>query len=259
MALVIVALALSTLAGAAIGSQSAARDITPVPTPSLYLSSLSIPNAGTLNQVWMDRAFCVRGWWYDDDNQLVRLCSEYKADTPVPGANYKIDLPGLAALALIGNGTRWELSAVAMARPDMLPGPNFVPVSGPTLVTVLSLVTPSPVLSPPATVTPPPDGATATPTVVSGATFTPGGTPTPTRSTTGTPQVSWGNMCDPQPTPLYPHQMVIVGIKGAQAPSYVWWCIPPNSTPDLVIAVPLATFEASYDNGPRQLLQDLGR
>jgi len=66
-------------------------------------------------------------------------------------------------------------------------------------------------------------------------------------------------MCSPNPTPEYPHQMVIVGITGATSPDFVWWCIPPNATPDLVIVVPMATYQAAYDDGPRRLLQSLGR
>lgn len=176
---------------------------------STYLFASPIPSTLHTTQVWMREPFCLRTWWYDEHNQLVRMCSEDKgSDTPSPGASHKVDLPGPAALALIGKAERWELSAVALAKPDsQLPGDNFVRVIGPTLVTILSPVTPSPVVPPPASVTSsPPFEVTATPTarVTPTPPSPPGGaspTPTPTLSLPGaipgpfSGQLSVNGMC----------------------------------------------------------------
>lgn len=162
--------------GFGLGMQSATAPVQA--QTSTYLSASPIPSTLHTTQVWMREPFCLRVWWYDSRGKLVVLCSEDKGtDTPVPGVSHKVDLPGPAALALIGKAERWELSAVALAKPDsQLPGDNFVRVTGPTLVTILNSVTPPPVFS--ATVTLLPTGTAASPTARVTPTSPPSLTPT---------------------------------------------------------------------------------
>lgn len=181
--------------------------------------------------------------------------SYYKADV-VPGCGEWVVAPGTwPGLVLDPGGTDCPGFVIDFGVLYWFSAPPIV-------------VTPSPSLPPPtATVTPPFDGATATPspspTVTVAVTVTPSPpgrtpTPTPTRSPIGTPTVLFGNMCDPRPTPIYPHSITIYGQGGLNAPAMFWYCVP-NATPDAIFIVPKATFEAAYDNGPRKLLEDLGK
>lgn len=146
-------------------------------TPT-YLSAVPISSTLTTTQIWMSEPFCVRAWWGPT------LCSEVKGTGDHPdGAPYKLDfLPAWLALEGRDAQGRWTLHSIAKTN-DQSPGANFVAVIGPTLVTVLSQVTPSPTTPPPASVTPsPPFEATDTPTARA-ATPTPpsppgGGVPT---------------------------------------------------------------------------------
>jgi len=198
-------------------------------------------------QVWMAEPFCAAVWF--DGEQ----CAEHKGDELRIGAGWKLDLPLPAWLLLVGrrpDGT-WLLSAVAKDN-DQPPAPWAVPVDGAMLVRVVLAepATPPGSSSPTATGT----GSAVTPTPAP-PTLT--ATPTATRRATGTPQILYGNMCRPDPTPEYPHSQMIVGQSGLTGPTYFWYCIP-KVTPDLIILVPMATYQASYDNGPRKLLEDLG-
>lgn len=221
---------------------------------SVYLSVTPIPSTSTITQIWMAQPFCIQSWWGP------LLCSEAKGDELHIGAGYKLDfLPAWLALEGKDAQGRWTLQGVAKTN-SQSPGANFVAVTGPSLVAVLNSVTPSPTFTPfPATVTPtPPNGVTATPTATGGvATPTPspqgGATPTPTP----TVRILYGNMCDPHPTPQYPRSITIYG-DNYGLPFLFWYC-QANSTPDAVYSVPRATFEAAWNNGPREMLKGLGR
>ena len=243
---VIVALgfAFSLATGAAIGSQSAAQGITPIPGRHSEVH--------TLFHFYVKDTPSQSGW-RDAEFKDEGGRNYYKADV-LPGCGEWVVAPGTQPGLLLTPG------GVDCAGFKIDFGALYWFSTPPIIV-----VTPSPVSSPfTGTVTPPPDGATATPspTVVSGATVTPpsppGGTPTPTRSVTGTPKILHGNMCEPDPTPVYPHSITIYGQGGLTEPAFYWWC-QVNVAPDLVIIVPIATWQAAYDNGPRQMLQDLGR
>lgn len=218
--------------GFGLGAQGVATSVQA--QTSTYLSASPITSTLHTTQVWMVEPFCVRTWWYDEHSNLVRLCSEDKgSDTPSLGVPHKVDLPGPAALVLIGKGGdgRWELSAVALAKPDsQLPGANFVRVTGPTLVTILNSVTPSPVVPPPASVTPSPPGVTATPTATGGvATFTPS-PPTPTfpiQTITPTPMFPQFPTCTTQILLYYAGDPAQGGLGGKVGS--VSWCGSCNS------------------------------
>lgn len=191
---------------------------------STYLSASPIPSTLHTTQVWMREPFCLRVWWYDSQGKLVVLCSEDKGtDTPVPGVSHKVDLPGPAALALIGKAERWELNAAALAKPDsQLPGDNFVRVTGPTLVTILNSVTPPPIFS--ATVTLLPTGTAASPTARVTPTSPPSLTPTnPIQIPTLSPSQkrAFTIYCDPSGMP---YTIIIFGSYGLTHSVPDEWC-----------------------------------
>lgn len=268
--IIILALLLSGFVGALIGAQSPyATAQAPTPAPD-HLTAAPISGAGTRPAIWLPAPFCVAVWWQDARGGVLTLCAEHKGDELHTGAGWKLDLPTPAWLALVGKRPdgAWLLSAVAKDN-EQWPAPGYVAVDGPTLVQVIVNDTPTPSPLPPPPTATVGMGPTATPspspTVASGATSTPSApTLTPTRTATPapmtTPTVLFGNMCRPDPTPVYPHSITIYGQGGLNAPAMFWYCVAnPNVKPDLIFIVPEATFRAAYDDGPRQLLIDLGR
>lgn len=175
---VVAALFLSGLAGAAIGSQSVtAQGVTPAPD---HLTAVPIVNGGVKPTAWMAERFCVAVWWQDEHGGGLVLCAEPKGDELKIGAGWKIELPP-AWLALVGKRTdgAWLLGAVAKTN-NQPPAAAFVAVDGPMLITVSVNELPTLSPTPPATVTPSPPLGTGTAPAMPSPTFTPTPRSTPT-------------------------------------------------------------------------------
>ena len=174
----------------------------------------------------------VKGYKVDVDKIRANCLKWQVTAGTVPGADLTMDPLCIGGTYLAGGIYWFPMPVVGVTTPSPTGPPPFTPTA---------TVSPSPFPSPSVTGTPGPTG-----------------TPTPTPAPIGTPTVLYGNMCRPDPTPEYPHSITIYGQDGLTTSTMFWWC-QANVTPDLVIIVPVATFQAAYDDGPRQLLQSLGR